>query len=301
MDHNPDFYKIMLENIYDGVYFVDVNRRITFWNRGAERITGYKAEEVMGSSCADNILVHVDEQGHNLCDGSCPLQCSTETGCISNADVYLHHKDGQRIKVSVNASPIIAIDGSVVGAIEVFRDFSTQTLDTRVMEELKKSALVDTLTDLPNRRYLEMKLNSCLDEFQSVGPSFGVVFGDIDSFKQINDTYGHQVGDAVLKMVAKTLAGNIRTVDFVGRWGGEEFVMLITHVSGEHLRSIAEKLRILVEGSFLLVGDKKLQVTISLGATGVTVGDTAESLLKRADDLMYQAKKAGKNRVVLDC
>ena len=301
MNHDPDFYKILLENIYDGVYFVDVNRKITFWNRGAERITGFAAEEVMGSSCADNILVHVDEQGHHLCDGSCPLQCSTETGCISNAEVYLHHKNGQRVKVSVNASPIIGIDGRIVGAIEIFRDSSAQVLDNRVMEELKKSALVDALTDLPNRRYLEMKLNSYLEEFKSLGLPFGVIFGDIDSFKQVNDTHGHLTGDDVLRMVARTLAGNIRVVDFAGRWGGEEFVLLITHVSGEHLKVIAEKLCRLVEGSFLLLQDKKLQVTISMGATEVRAGDTAEQILKRADDLMYRAKHNGKNCVMVDC
>jgi diguanylate cyclase (GGDEF)-like protein/PAS domain S-box-containing protein len=301
MDHDQNFYKILLENIYDGVYFVDVNRMITFWNRGAERITGFTADEVMGSSCADNILVHVDEQGHNLCDGACPLQCSTESGCISNADVYLHHKNGQRVKVSINASPIIDADGNVIGAIEIFRDFSSQVLDHRVMEELKKSALVDTLTDMPNRRYFEMKLNSCLEEFKSPGPSFGVIFGDIDSFKHINDTYGHLVGDDILKMVARTLSGNIRAVDFVARWGGEEFVILITHISGENLKTIAEKLRILVEGSFILLHEKRLQVTISMGVTGVTAEDTAESILKRADDLMYRAKNAGKNCVMTDC
>lgn len=256
MDHDPDFYKSLLENIYDGVYFVDVNRKITFWNRAAERITGFSAEEVIGSNCADNILMHVDEQGHHLCNGSCPLQSSTETGCRSKADVYLHHKNGQRVKVSVNASPVIDRDGSIIGSVELFRDISTQSLDNRVMEELKKSALVDTLTDMPNRRYLEMKLNSCLEEFKNLGPSFGVIFGDIDSFKQINDTCGHLIGDDILKMVAKTLAGNIRAVDFVGRWGGEEFVVLITHVSGEYLKAIAEKLRMLVEACFLMVHDK---------------------------------------------
>ena len=215
--------------------------------------------------------------------------------------MYLHHKDGQRVKVSVNASPIVDKDGSLTGTLEIFRDVSTQVHDNRMMEELKKSALVDALTDLPNRRYLEAKLNSCLEEFKSMGPSFGVIFGDIDSFKQINDTYGHQVGDDILKMVSKTLAGNIRAVDFVGRWGGEEFVMLITHVSGEHLKTIAEKLRMLVEVSFLSLHNSKLQVTISMGATEVNAGDTVESLLKRADDLMYRAKDSGKNCVKMDC
>lgn len=300
MNYAPDFYKILLENLHDGVYFVDVNRRITFWNRGAERITGFTADEVMGSSCADNILVHTDEQGHFLCNGSCPLLNSTESGCVCTADVYLHHKDGQRVKVSISASPILDTEGAIVGAIEIFRDVTSQLLDSRVMEELKKSALVDTLTDLPNRRYLEMKLNSCLEEFKSLGPAFGVIFGDIDSFKQINDTYGHLVGDSVLKMVARTLSGNIRAVDFIGRWGGEEFVLLITHVPGEHLKSIADKLRALVESSFLLVDDTRLQVTISLGATAVCEGDTADSILKRADELMYRAKHSGKNCVMMD-
>ena len=146
-----------------------------------------------------------------------------------------------------------------------------------------------------------MKINSCLEEFKSLGPSFGAIFGDIDSFKLINDTYGHLVGDDVLKMVAKTLSGNIRAVDFIGRWGGEEFVLLITHVSGENLRNIAEKLRILVESSFLLLDETKLQVTVSMGATAVVAGDTVGSILKRADALMYRAKHSGKNCVMMDC
>jgi diguanylate cyclase (GGDEF)-like protein/PAS domain S-box-containing protein len=295
MNLHPDCYKILLDNIFDGVYFVDADRKITFWSRGAERITGFMAEEVIGSSCADNVLVHVDEVGRHLCDGLCPLQDCTVKGSTIAADVYLHHKSGQRVKVSVKGFPIVENDGTIVGAVEIFRDISPQTFDNRVLDELKKSALVDTLTDMPNRRYLEMKLRSCLDEFNVLGPAFGIIFGDIDSFKQINDTHGHLVGDDILKMVARTLAGNIRAVDFAGRWGGEEFVLLITHVTGEHLKAIAEKLRMLVEGSFLLVLNQKLQVTISMGVTEVVAGDTAESILKRADDLMYRAKNSGKN------
>ena len=104
MTPSEDLYRTIVENMHDGLYFVDRERRITYWNRGAERITGYSAAEVVGTSCADNILVHVDALGRQLCQGSCPLIAAMADGAAHEAEVFLHHKQGHRLPVWVRTS-----------------------------------------------------------------------------------------------------------------------------------------------------------------------------------------------------
>src|SRR5512136_2856200 len=113
-----DLYRTIVENMHDGLYFVDRKRRITYWNKAAERITGYSAAEVVGVGCADNFLVHVDSAGRQLCTGSCPLVASMQDGCFHEAEVFLHHKQGHRLPVWVRTSPIRGPGGGFTGAVE---------------------------------------------------------------------------------------------------------------------------------------------------------------------------------------
>jgi diguanylate cyclase (GGDEF)-like protein len=150
-----------------------------------------------------------------------------------------------------------------------------------------------------NRRYVELKVNSCLTEFKQYGLSLGLLFIDIDDFKAINDNYGHATGDQVLKVVAETLRHNLRSFDLVGRLGGEEFVVILLNVTEEQFRTIAQKLVKLVASSQLETEKGQLTATISLGATLARLDDSFEDLLNRADALMYKSKLNGKNRFSL--
>lgn len=292
------FQKIVSES-QEGVYFVDCGRQITFWNHGAESISGYLAEDVIGSRCSDNILQHVDESGQPLCVDRCPLAMAMQDSheCDSQ-QIYLHHRAGHRIPVSVRIMPIKDEEGQIIGAAEIFNERRIFESDAATVVELKKAALYDQLTSLPNRRYLEMALNSAFEELRRGKLAFGVIMADIDFFKRINDTFGHDSGDAVLKMVASTLDHNRRTYDLTGRWGGEEFVILLKHVDNEQLVAIAEKLRTMVAASFLTNDEQLLQVTITMGVTMAKSDDTINSLMKRADVLLYEGKSTGRNRVV---
>jgi diguanylate cyclase (GGDEF)-like protein/PAS domain S-box-containing protein len=300
MNQPEHFYRNLLDHVCDGVYFVDLNRTITYWNKGAEQITGYSSAEVAGSSCSGNILVHVDDRGKCLCTDTCPLLQSTRNGMDSQLNVFLHHRDGRRVPVTVKASPIRDESGSIIGAVEIFHTTAASINDSDYMEELRKAALIDPLTEIGNRRYLEMKLKTSCEELQRYGVSFGVIMADIDFFKKVNDTYGHQAGDSVLKMVAGTLSSNVRTCDLVGRWGGEEFMTVVTHVDAHVLASLSEKLRMLVERSFVNVDGEDVRVTISLGAVVALPDETVEAVVKRADSLLYSAKKSGRNRVAME-
>jgi diguanylate cyclase (GGDEF)-like protein/PAS domain S-box-containing protein len=296
---SEDLYRDLVENMHDGVYFVDRERLITYWNKGAERITGYSAEEVVGKSCADNILVHVDAIGRQLCKGSCPLVAAMADGASHEAEVYLHHKQGHRLPVWVRTSPLPAVDGSFAGAVEIFTEISSRQLLQEQVEELKKLALIDPLTGLPNRRHLEAQLHSRLEELRRSGIGFGLLFMDIDHFKQFNDRYGHDIGDQVLTIVADTLSLSVRPFDIMCRWGGEEFAGVLPHTDEVTLEAIAERLRILVAHSRVSTGSGELTVTVSIGGTLAKTEDSAAALVKRADTLMYASKTNGRNRVTI--
>jgi|Deesub1362A_J573_1020465.scaffolds.fasta_scaffold04242_2 diguanylate cyclase (GGDEF)-like protein len=168
------------------------------------------------------------------------------------------------------------------------------------VKELEKTAHIDTLTQVANRRLAEMTLQTKFSEMIRYNLTLGLLFIDIDHFKKINDEYGHDVGDRVLQMVAATLSENTRESDVVGRWGGEEFIVILPHTNKEELLSTAERLRKTIEGSVLDIGTKKIRVTISVGGTTARPNDTIETLVKRADQLMYQSKASGRNRVTTD-
>ena len=289
-----DFYKNMLDNTYEGIYFVDINRKISFWNKAAELITGYSPEEVIGKYCYENILDHVDLEGNHLCLAGCPLHKTIEDGKSREAEVYLRHKKGHRIPVSVRAISIMEND-KIVGAVELFVDITQRQEEKRKIEEYKSLALYDQLTGLPNRRYIETFLESKLNEYISFQIPFGVLFIDVDNFKNFNDAYGHETGDKVLKMVAATCSGITRSTDLFGRLGGDEFVAVLTGAHEANIRMISGSMRKLVEE--LVFWDKDLRVSISIGATLVNSGDSVASVLKRADTLLYQSKQSGRNNV----
>jgi diguanylate cyclase (GGDEF)-like protein len=239
----------------------------------------------------------VDAEACRLCTGACPLAATIEDGRARESDIFLHHKAGHRVPVSVRVSPIRDGEGRILGAVEEFSDNSFKTAALDRLVELQELALLDPVTGVGNRRYAEVRLRAAVDALQRYGWGFGVLFLDLDRFKEVNDTHGHDVGDQVLRMVARTLGGNLRSVDAVGRWGGEEFVAVIASATAEHLRLAAERSRKLVAASVLDAGSSRIRVTVSIGATMARADDTPQSLVQRADSLMYRAKAGGGNRV----
>ena len=293
------FYRELLDNLYDGVYFVDRERKISYWNRGAEKLTGYASDEVIGRNCWDNFLTHMNDRGEQLCESGCPLVDAMEDGKMKEADVFLHHKDGHRVPVLIRVSPLRDNTGEIVGAVEIFSDNSAKVQSEMKIEELEELALLDELTKLGNRRYMQMGLKTKLEDMDIYRSHVGVLFLDLDHFKDINDRYGHQVGDDVLRNTAMTLKGAIRPQDLLCRWGGEEFVAAVTNVDKEILAVVAERFRALIEKSSVKVADKTIRFTISIGATLAHSEEAMTEVVRRSDELMYQSKEAGRNRVTI--
>ena len=175
----------------------------------------------------------------------------------------------------------------------------------RLEEEQKRFyeyAVKDRLTGLYNRFYLEVKLGELEREMRENYLMLSIIMVDIDYFKDVNDRYGHHIGDKVLKMVAELIKGNLRKTDTVARYGGEEFIILLLCTKFIEAYEIAERLRKKVEQTEFVVEEYRIRITISLGVVTVDSKKLKEHSLhffvKRADELLYQAKKQGRNRVI---
>lgn len=295
---NINFYKKMLDNFSEGVYFVDKNRKINFWNAGAEKITGFSAKEVLNSNCYDNILNHVNDEGKKLCKEGCPLHKTIQDNQPRDTKIYLHHKDGHRVKVFVKTRPLYENE-KLIGAVEIFTDDTDKVSIIENLEKYKSLALYDQLTNLPNRRYLKSYLETRMKMFRDLNIKFGLAFIDIDHFKEFNDKYGHDLGDKVLKVVSNTYVNVLRSEDLAGRWGGEEFILIFSSIDLKGLEVVSEKIRMLVENSIIRSEEEDLFVTISVGSTLVEENDNIDSIIRRADELMYVSKQNGRNQVTI--
>ncbi len=295
-----NFHKSLIDNLYDGVYFVDTERLITYWNKGAERITGYAPEEVMGRYCHSNLLDHVTDAGQHLCKDGCPLMETIKDGKHRENEVYLRHASGHRVSVLVRTSPMYDEEQNIIGAVEVFSNNQSLFKMKRRVNELEKALFHDGLTDLGNRKFMQMKINTAINEFHQHEVPFGLLFIDIDNFKAINDTYGHQEGDRVLQHTASNLARHLRGTDVCGRWGGEEFVAVLYNINPKTIWLISEKIRAMIESSSIVINQEKISVTTSIGAAIVRDTDTMDEIVQRADHLMYRSKQGGRNKVTLE-
>lgn len=299
LHRTTDLYKKTLDSLYDGVYVTDSRRTIIYWNRAATEITGYTAAEVTGRRCADNILAHVDDRGKNLCENECPLAETLSDGMMREADIFLHHKKGHRVPVSIRVSPITDSSGAVVGAVEVFNDNSEKLAALEMAGVFHDMSVTDDLTSVGNRRLSEISLLAKIDEMQEKGWLFGACLMGVDNLEAINLTHGPDTGDRALRVAAETVKGNLRTFDFVGRWRGGEFLILFANVrTEEDLLHLAERSRVLVRAShFLSSGGEWVYPTACFGCTVSLPEDTAESLTGRAYRALIAARKAGRNAI----
>ncbi|MBI2469836.1 MAG: GGDEF domain-containing protein [Planctomycetes bacterium] len=297
--NNGDLYKHLLDSLSAGVYVVDQERVISSWNKSAERLTGYKSAEVVGQCCRGDVLKYVDDRGVSVCGGECLVVKSIADGCMHSMEVYVHHKEGHRVPILVRVSPIKDLQGEIIGAVEELCDNSSKAAYVHKIEELEKCALVDPHTGLMKKRGLEMNLRSVVGVMHRYGWSYGVIYADIDEFERINEMYGRNIGNDVLKMIAKTLQNSVRATDVVGRWEDDAFMVIAANVNEDQLNKIANKIRVLVEQSGFSVEADIIRVTTSVCATIVRSNDTVGTLFERIDKLMEHSKVFRKKHVLL--
>jgi len=293
----------ILDAISDGVYVTTSDRRIVFWSAGAERITGYQADEVIGTSCADEVLVHTDLMGKRLCLEGCPLQECISTGAGQTlSEVFLKRKDGERLAVYVKTT-VLETGGETYG-VEIFGELESvagKALAEQV-QRLSDSAITDPLTGLFNRRYLDAALSQQYALYRRLGRHYGLIHIDVDSLKAVNDTLGHVVGDEAIRFVAGILSDNVRKMDLAARYGGDEFVVICAQTTPQGLSRYGRRIvRLVHDSRFAPAEEAGLRLTVSAGGAFVAPDDDDERAgLARADAAMYTAKRGGYDGFALD-
>lgn len=291
-----DFCAHLLDHLFDAVYAIDTNAVIVYWNRSCQRLTGYTAAEVLGKHYDEMPFAYGDDVSrlHTQRTG---LRMTLETGMAGTWKGYVRRKDGQRVPIHAHISPIRDADGAIVGAAEVFRDSSALVALEEAHKEALRVARRDQLTGLHNRPATIELLEAEFERARRYHQNLAVIMADIDHFKRFNDRYGHDMGDRVLAQVAEILSNNLRKPDTVGRWGGEEFLIIAPGSDGPAAASLAERVRQYVETIRLEEVDEP--VTASFGVSPLAADQNRDELLYVADMALYRAKDAGRNRVVI--
>ena len=286
-----------VEGLYDGFHLLDADRKFLIWNRGAESLLGRQIQNMLGQKWSCRLLGYRDLQGQPIDDDDCPLRQAMDSGRTTISQMEALRADGPPVRIELQAIPLYDDDGLLQGVAEVFRDLA-RSGGKRPQEfrELKLAATRDALTNVANRGELETQMTALVGEFvRNPNEPFSVIFADADHFKRVNDTYGHQVGDQVLIDLAKLFTRETYSGELVGRYGGEEFVVLCPGTDLEQAVRRAERLRNTLQES-KIGGVDKLKITASFGVSQVEPGDSVESVLRRADKALYTAKEKGRNR-----
>ena len=280
------------------IFVLDPQHRVTNWNRACEMLTGISAEEMVGTAnhwqafyqekrpCLSDLVI--DSAGRhnsaalNIAAGKSEL---SEEGI--HAEEWLDGVGGARRYLSSDAVPIYSHAKELVAVIETMHDLTERK---KMEEELSRLATTDTLTGICNRGKIEESLRQEMARASRYGTPLSIILFDLDGFKEVNDSLGHSCGDQVLQEVAAMVGKQIRETDVLGRWGGDEFMVLCPQTMADDARNMAEKLLQQVE-------NLPRRITIGCGLAGSRPKESMAALINRPDKALYAAKHAGRNLV----
>jgi diguanylate cyclase (GGDEF)-like protein/PAS domain S-box-containing protein len=209
-----------------------------------------------------------------------------------------HREDGSEYWLRTSKIPLTNGEGQTIGILGLYEDITERKQLERKLEQM---AHYDSLTGLPNRAFFHDQLHQAISRSKRHGSFLGLMYFDIDMFKHINDTYGHDIGDAVIALFAKRVKGTVREIDIVGRLGGDEFCLIVEDLSAKQdAEAVATKLIEAMRPAFR-IAEMALQISTSIGVAFHEPGMAADELIRKADHAMYKAKQSGRNRFEIEC
>ncbi len=276
-----------LKQMDDMVFITDINSVIIYANDSLIRKLGYAQDELIGHKA--NIFKsdkHTTKFYKNLWETI--LSGKNYHGVMINKT-----KNGKLLYADLNITPLFDKNKNIQNFVAMSTDITNRIL---MEKKLKKLTIIDSLTGIYNRYKMEKELNRQIARHQRYKEPFCMLIVDIDDFKGVNESYGYDAGDRVLITLSQLISNNIRTTDIVGRWGDEEFVVILDYVERDNASAVAQKIRQIVDSNMI---DGKYKITVSVGVTQYKEGETGEGLVKKMGGALHEAKKRGRNKVVV--
>lgn len=288
----PERYAEMVRTVTAfGIYLMDRDGLVQSWNHGAENLTGFSEREVQGQHFGALLSDQAQREGlplRNLAFAANSRHCRDEH--------RRRRKGGEEFDALSTLDVIRDEAGEILGFVEVFHDISEQK---QREERLYQRATRDPLTGVFNRGHFNEIAMQELERARRFAEPLSLVMLDIDHFKKVNDSYGHEVGDSAIIALTRTCSRHLRKIDSLGRLGGEEFAILLPRANKAPAFEMAQRLRLQIANQRISTPEREISYTVSMGVASLlpTTRDLAE-LLRHADAALYQAKREGRNRVI---
>ena len=287
-------HRLLVENAWDVIWSMSLDGTVTYVSPAVERVRGITPEEACHQTLEE---IHPPESAARVGEYYGRLFAAIEAGDadlpVFRGEQEYYRKDGSIMVGDLQVIPHVGVDGQVIEILGVTRDVSERK---RYEEELERLAVTDPLTGAWNRRHGLELIRAAVAEARRYETALSLLMIDVDHFKAINDTHGHQAGDDVLVALTACLQACLRESDILARWGGEEFVIAIRRCGLDDAVTVAEKLRAAVAGPLVT---EVPGITVSIGAAQLDGDESVVEWLARADRALYEAKGAGRDRVVV--
>ena len=279
----PELFRMALEVLKCGVVLFDRQRKIIFWNNGAETITGYHRHEVVGHTGHANILTQCNEVSCVHCGAACPLTQALHDGKPATTRGYLHHKSGHSIPVRLLMNLIRDDHGSVAAIAANFEEDEIWTSEPSFHENnLAAHGCLDVITGVPNHAFTQSHLRENLAFYGEYHLPFGILRVQVQGLDQLKATHGREAVDVMLHVVAQTMKHTLRPDGFLGRWSDDQLLAIVTDCGPAELQRAAQNVHKIANGSGIQWWDDLLSASVAVGSAMVQAEDTMETFLERA-------------------
>lgn len=292
------FLRTIFDSIRDPFCIIDKDFRIVKANEAYARMKNKPLDSLIGSICYESLYNRT-----SICD-TCVIDKTFRSGEPSLKEKFVPRPEGYGEWVEIYTYPIFFAEGQVSHVVEYVRSITerkkAEEEKRMLIERLERLSRTDGLTGMLNKRALMERLHAEFDRAKRYRTGLVLIICDIDDFKNINDRHGHACGDSYLKLIARVMFNSIRSADTIGRFGGDEFMIIIPGATIEDGLRLAERMRFLIEETVIDTGNGAVSATISAGIASIDDKMTSvEDIIKAADNALYRAKSRGKNRVEL--
>lgn len=296
---SQELYRMVLDSLPVAVCAVDGEGKVILWNEGAERVTGYLRQDVLGRLCTETFLEHADMESNPLDGNATPLLETMRAGRCLSVNASLRKKSGQSVGVHLRTVPLRGEDGRMHGAAELFEEEITRSPTDRRHDKLAVAGCMDQLTGVLNHSMIQAHLQEALSLHKVYPVPFCALCISIDGLQKIRERYGQAAVDATLNVVAQTLQSALRPTDFLGRWLEQEFLAILTECGGDDAMKVGDRLRKMAQRAHVSWWGDTWSMTISIGATPVQDMDTAGGVVSRAEEGMRKSSEGGGNQIVV--